>query len=174
MYRGGGFYSDPKYLRSDSRGGESRSVRAQVRGFRVAQDVLEAGEVSELATPINEITRLLATAALDLKAGRLTTPVGNNAWEKYLRVLTLAPENQEAIGEAIIGTGMILVSYIEMIEEAVEAQDFDGAQSYLNRARKVASEFRTVPEFEEILQSLYGLEAHIEQLRREATQSQVR
>ena len=34
-----------------------------------------------------EVTRLLAAAEADLKARRLTSPAGNNAWDNYQQVL---------------------------------------------------------------------------------------
>ena len=44
-----------------------------------------------------EVARLLAAAEADLKARRLTSPAGNNAWEKYQAVLKLDPGNLEAM-----------------------------------------------------------------------------
>ena len=52
-----------------------------------------------LAAPVeeDEVARLLAAAEADLEARRLTSPQGNNAWEKYRRVLGLSSAHPEAI-----------------------------------------------------------------------------
>ena len=66
----------------------------------LAAEPAKAGPVEE-----DEVTRLLAAAAADLKARRLTSPVGNNAWEKYQRVLGLSPAHPEAMAGMERGDG---------------------------------------------------------------------
>ena len=79
----------------------------------------------------DEVTRLLAAAEADIKARRLTSPVGNNAWEKYQRVLELAPANPEAVR----GMERVMGSYMDLFGAALEQEDFDQAESYLARIR---------------------------------------
>ena len=76
-----------------------------------------------------EVARLLAAAEADLKARRLTSPAGNNAWDKYQKALELEPANSDAIKgmEQVIGT------YMELFGTAVEQEDFNQAESYLER-----------------------------------------
>ena len=78
-----------------------------------------------------EVARLLAAAEADLKARRLTSPVGNNAWEKYQQVLGLSPAHPEAMA----GMERVIGSYMELFGAAVEQEDFDQANSYLERIR---------------------------------------
>ena len=78
-----------------------------------------------------EVARLLAAAEWDLKARRLTSPVGNNAWEKYQQVLGLSPAHPEAMA----GMERVIGSYMELFGAAVEQEDFDQANSYLERIR---------------------------------------
>ena len=75
----------------------------------------------------DEVSRLLAAAEADLKARRLTRPVGNNAWDRYLRVLELDPANSDAIR----GMERVIESYGGLFDAAVEKEDFDKAVGYL-------------------------------------------
>ena len=81
----------------------------------------------------DEITRLLAAAEADLKARRLTRPVGNNAWDRYRRVLELAPANPDAIR----GMDQVIDSYGRLLDAAVEKEDFDRAAGYLASIREL-------------------------------------
>ena len=78
-----------------------------------------------------EVTRLLAAAEADLKARRLTSPAGNNAWEKYQQVLGLSPAHPEAMA----GMEQVIESYMELFGTAVEQEEFEQAESYLERIR---------------------------------------
>ena len=79
----------------------------------------------------DEVTRLLAAAELDITARRLTSPVGNNAWEKYQRVLSLSPAHPAALA----GMERVMGSYLELFGTALEQEDFDKADNYLERIR---------------------------------------
>lgn len=81
----------------------------------------------------DEITWLLAAAEADLKARRLTSPAGNNAWEKYQQVLGLSPAHPEAMA----GMERVIGSYMELFGAAVEQEDFDKAAGYLTRIREL-------------------------------------
>ena len=74
-----------------------------------------------------EVTRLLAAAEADLKARRLTSPAGNNAWEKYQHVLSLSPAHPEAMA----GMEKVIDSYMQLFGAEVEKEDFNGAAGYL-------------------------------------------
>ena len=76
-----------------------------------------------------EVTRLLAAAEADLAARRLTRPAGNNAWEKYRRVLELEPAHPEALA----GLERVVKSYRGLFDEALAQGEFDRAAGYLAR-----------------------------------------
>ena len=78
-----------------------------------------------------EVVRLLAAAEADLMASRLTSPAGNNAWNRYQQVLELEPSNQDAIS----GMERVIDSYMELFRAAVEQEAFDKASGYLTRIR---------------------------------------
>ena len=91
----------------------------------------ESDSVAETVLPTedDEVTHLLAAAEADLKARRLTSPAGNNAWEKYQQVLSLSPSRPEAIA----GIERVMGSYMELFGLAIEQEDFDKASDYLGR-----------------------------------------
>ena len=78
-----------------------------------------------------EVARLLAAAEADLKARRLTSPVGNNAWERYQEVLKLDSSNLDAVR----GVERVIESYMELFGAAVEQEEFEQAETYLSRIR---------------------------------------
>ena len=80
-----------------------------------------------------EVARLLAAAEADLKARRLTSPVRNNAWEKYQEVLKLDSGNPEAVK----GMEQVIGSYMELFGSAVEQEAFGKASGYLTRIREL-------------------------------------
>ena len=79
----------------------------------------------------SEVARLLAAAEADLKARRLTSPAGNNAWDRYQQVLGIDPANPDAIS----GMERVIERYMELFGSAVVQEDFGQAESYLARIR---------------------------------------
>ena len=94
-----------------------------------------AEAVPDTTPPVkeDEVARLLAAAEADIEARRLTSPVGNNAWEKYQRVLGLSPAHPEAVA----GIERVIGSYMELFGVAVEQEDFDKAVGYLAKVREL-------------------------------------
>ena len=80
-----------------------------------------------------EVARLLTAAEADLKARRLTSPAGNNAWDRYQQVLGIDPANLDAIR----GMERVIESYMELFGSAVKQEDFDKATGYLAKIREL-------------------------------------
>jgi hypothetical protein len=88
---------------------ESRAVAADNAGLQKLEDklMLAIAEQQELealaaaAKKAEKIDNLLALARADEEAGRIRSPVGNNALEKYQQVLDLDPDNDLAIDKLI-------------------------------------------------------------------------
>ena len=95
-----------------------------------------------------EVARLLAAAEADLKARRLTSPVGNNAWDNYQRVLGLVPAHPEAVR----GMERVIDSYMELFRAEVEKQDFDKAEGYLAKIHELHPDSPVLEEGEQRLQ----------------------
>ena len=95
------------------------------------------------------MARLLAAAEDDLKARRLTSPAGNNAWEKYQQVLGLSPAHPDAMA----GMERVIDSYMQLFSAEVEKEDFDKAAGYLVKIRELHPDS---PVLEEGIQLLEG------------------
>ena len=96
-----------------------------------------------------EVARLLAAAKTDIKARRLTSPVGNNAWDNYQRVLELVPAHPDAIQ----GMERVIESYMELFGVAVEQQEFDKAGGYLTKIHELHPDSPVLEEGERRLAS---------------------
>jgi serine/threonine-protein kinase PpkA len=77
-----------------------------------------------------KIRKMLAAAKRDLAAMRLASPEGNNAAEKYRRVLILDPGNTAAKK----GLNKLVDNYIKLCDEAISSLSFDKADGYLDSA----------------------------------------
>ena len=115
------------------------------------QEVQQPATEAAMAAPAeeNEVTRLLAAAEADLKTRRLTSPVGNNAWEKYQQVLSLSLAHLEAMA----GMERVIDSYMELFGAAVEQEDFDKASGYLARIRELHPDSPRLEEGEQSLEA---------------------
>jgi hypothetical protein len=76
---------------------------------------------------------LVHAAEIDLAELRLTRPAGNNAFERFQRVLELEPRNPIARE----GLRMISERYHGLAEDALDRGTLDSAQRYLDAARGV-------------------------------------
>ncbi len=79
------------------------------------------------------IAALLEAADTDIEALRLTTPPGNNAFEKYNAVLSLEPQN-EAARE---GIDRVVNNYLQLAQSAAETGDIETARRYVSRAAAI-------------------------------------
>jgi formylglycine-generating enzyme required for sulfatase activity len=92
---------------------------------------------------------LLASAAKDVTALRLTSPARNNAVERYREVLTLDADNAGAIA----GLGEVVGKYIELAERSAGRGNRGGIERYLKRANGVQPGSEAVEEARERLLS---------------------
>ena len=83
--------------------------------------------------PDPRVDQLLNQAELALLRQRLTTPVDDNAYLRYLQVLAIDPDNLEA--EA--GLARIVEIYLSWASEAIQREDFRRAENMLNKAGSV-------------------------------------
>ena len=80
-----------------------------------------------------KVSDLLSGAAEDMAADRLTSPMGQNAWEKYQAVLEL----ELGHGGATAGLDSIIARYVMKFESALGDKDFTMAGEYVARIRAV-------------------------------------
>jgi formylglycine-generating enzyme required for sulfatase activity len=89
-----------------------------------------------------QVQRLLSQAGEDLNALRLTSPAGNNALEKYERVLALNSGNPAAQQ----GIARIVGKYLAMAERSASGKKFEKAEGYLERAEAILPDARGIAE----------------------------
>jgi hypothetical protein len=88
----------------------------------------------------DEIGDLMRVAAADVDALRLTSPLGDNAFERYQQVLTLEPGNENAIR----GLEVIVIRYVTLANTALSNGELDKAKRYLDSASGVLPEDKGV------------------------------
>lgn len=93
----------------------------------------EPAPVREIPEPEREIDRLFREARLAFRDNRLTTPIDDNAYYRYLRILTLDPDNERAEQ----GIANIVEKYLEWSMDKAERGQFRAATNWLNKARSV-------------------------------------
>ena len=80
-----------------------------------------------------EIAELIDAAEVDIAELRLTRPTGNNAYERFRRVLELEPHNRAATE----GLMAITERYRGLVEDALDRGALDDAQRHLASARAI-------------------------------------
>ncbi len=88
----------------------------------------------------SQVKLLLIHAAEDMQARRLTSPINNNAFDKYLKVLNIDEDNEEALQ----GIRTISDEYVRLANNAITRGDLDKADSYLKKAEAISPESETV------------------------------
>lgn len=75
--------------------------------------------------------KMLAKAERAFRAGRMTEPAHDNAYDTFHSVLLLNPNNSQARA----GVQAILIRYADLIRRALAEQDYYNAEILLNRAQ---------------------------------------
>lgn len=94
-----------------------------------------------------EIRQLLRDAEAALSDDRLTTPVDDNAWYRYLRVLVLDSGNQTAQQ----GISDIVEKYLAWAIQDIEAGYLRKARNYLSKVRAIDPTHPNLPAVEKRL-----------------------
>jgi hypothetical protein len=81
----------------------------------------------------DEIQRLLLEARDALDTNRLTTPVEDNAYYRFVRILSFEPDNPQAL----LGLTEIVEQYIAWAIDHAQQRNFTAARNYLNKAKSV-------------------------------------
>lgn len=96
-----------------------------------------------------QIDELLRLAQEDMQALRLTSPKDNNAFDKYLSVLQLDENNENANA----GIQAISDKYVGLAYGAMDRNRFDQAESYLNKASALSPDSPKIALAQESLQT---------------------
>lgn len=121
----------------DPHGTDGDAVRAPQTGD---ESNVAATPISPAAAPTREdlIADLLKDARADIEQLRLSTPPGNNALDKYRRVLALDGQNQEAKN----GVRKIVETYAELGKQAAQRKDYERASFFIDQALAIAPNSR--------------------------------
>ena len=93
-------------------------------------------DISNVDSESQIINDLLDGARANIGELRLTSPLGNNAYEKYQTVLNLDPENPEALN----GLDRIVDEYIGLMDFALSKNVIPRARNYLRKGMNINSE----------------------------------
>lgn len=129
--------SQPQPTESSSSENQSLEGLEPVRNGRVADPILRARILADM----------LFEASIAFDDNRLILPAGNNAYDRYLEVLSFAPDNQVALQ----GIEDIVDRYVAMANQAIQIGQFDNAEDYLNRASSINPDKRSIVETRLIL-----------------------
>ncbi len=123
-------------------------------------------DISVIQSESQIISDLLKGARSNIKELKLTSPLGNNAYEKYQSVLNLEPENAEALN----GLDKIVDEYIHLMDHALETDDITNARNYLHKGVHVNPDHNDIVDAEKRLNA--AEEARERELREQALMEQ--
>ncbi len=123
---------------TDSVVGNDTSTVGQTGESRMLASISRPGNVQSVRDAeqsLSTIASHLNAAKNDFQALRLTTPQGDNAFEHYATVLSLDPDNKEALE----GAERIVDMYVWLIGNAMQQGGYKLARIYLARADKIVT-----------------------------------
>ena len=103
------------------------------RYHRRVNDAESQLTINAKRTGKKKVENLLASAERDIEALRLSSPPGNNAWEKYQQVLKLRPNHPSAIR----GGQRVIQTFKNIIEDALNNGRITEATQYLKDAEDI-------------------------------------
>lgn len=106
----------------------ARTTQTPDRPIQAEQPIVETARA--LSNPRRVVQDLLTRAEADLAAYRLTSPPGDNALQRFDKILVLEPGNTAALA----GRGRIVARYLELVDSQRRQQRFDKARLYLAKA----------------------------------------
>lgn len=149
------FYSDNSTLRD-----RRQNLRSQL--IAVSQRQIRQVERSR------ELTRLIAAAAAAVEADRLTSPVGDNAYEHYQSVLALDPDNTGARA----GIKRIAGKFLAKAREAAGDENFARARAFVAAAVQIDSEHADIASAQAAIEAAENAQAASVSIASGQTQSE--
>ena len=89
--------------------------------------------IHEISSESQIINDFLKGARINIEDLKLTSPLGDNAYEKYRTVLNLEPNNSEALN----GLDRIVDEYINLMDDALRKDNIANARNYLRKGMNV-------------------------------------
>ncbi|MBN4075530.1 hypothetical protein JYU22_03015 [Gammaproteobacteria bacterium AH-315-E17] len=116
-------------LRQPQQGGNTTPANPEVDNV----EPVITGRVSDPFLRARILADMLFEASMAFDDNRLLLPPGNNAYDRYMEVLSFEPDNQVALQ----GIQDIVDRYVAMANQAIQIGQFDNAEAYLNRAASI-------------------------------------
>ncbi len=107
----------------------------------------ESRQVSEPFLRARILADMLFEASIALDDNRLLLPAGDNAYDRYMEVLSFDPENRVALQ----GIEDIADRYVAMATQAIQIGQFDNAEEYLSRAESIKPDKQNIIEARAVL-----------------------
>ncbi|NIM26975.1 MAG: protein kinase [Gammaproteobacteria bacterium] len=106
---------------------------AEIERQRLEQEAILQAKLDDDFKKAKQIAELLAGAEEALEAGRLTSPVEDNALARFEAVLAIDAQNQEADA----GIRRIAERHVELAEKQIAAYRFDEAEALIDEANTI-------------------------------------
>ncbi len=119
-------------------------------GVEQENNVVEEAVTGRISDPILRrriLADMLFEASIALDDNRLMFPAGDNAYDRYMEVLSFAPNNQIALQ----GIEDIVDRYVVMANQAIQVGQFDDAEEYLSRAESINPNKQNIIEARRVL-----------------------
>tara|TARA_R110000772_G_scaffold91216_7_gene187713 strand:- start:2317 stop:3006 length:690 start_codon:yes stop_codon:yes gene_type:complete len=120
-----------------------------VSDTEVASYMTEDWPVADPFLRARILADMLYEARVAFEDNRLLLPAGDNAYDRYMEVLSIVPDNQVALD----GIENIADRYVAMALEAIRVGQFENAENYLNRAASINPDKENIAEARRILLS---------------------
>jgi serine/threonine protein kinase len=154
---------------------EERPERIKQEQLAAEREAAESIRQDAAKAQDKHIEKLLQGAESDMTENRLTSPVGNNAYDKYSKVLELNSGNEEAIA----GIEKLLDTYLSLFKDTLEKQQLDEAAVYIERIRAIHPDSTRLTEAKQQLTEatdkaeVARMQAETERARRKAEEERI-
>jgi serine/threonine protein kinase len=115
--------------------------------FRQADET----EITDIASD-DPVQQLLVSAEENIRELKLTTPKDNNAYDKFMQVLELDPQNETARR----GIETISDKYISLAYGAINSHDTERARFYISKAKEIWPESPKIAQADAALNASMG------------------
>lgn len=112
-----------------------------------AQSIPPTEPLAEAEAHASAVQQLLAAAEQALTANRLTTPVGDNAYQLYSSVLVIDPANTAAHA----GIALIQQRYLQWLDQALVENRLPAARLYWQKAKAVSVDPARLTSYQTVL-----------------------
>jgi serine/threonine protein kinase len=144
-------------IRHGFRAKQREKIRAEIEKEILSQQEAERIKI-EQEKNAQLVNDLLAQATVDMSELRQAEPEGNNAYEKYRKVLEIDPDNQQAKQ----GIQLIVGQYLTLAKRSADSGAYDKALERLAIAEKILPDS---PKVQSVMEEIKQKRSNAEQTR---------